>query len=94
MRRPGRTKRVLLAAAVLAATVGVGVYYGFRPPKRAAETPVQPLRLSELEGKSVRVPSLPSIQMHLIPRTQPTPLSPVTIWDGTNNESSRSPVSP
>ena len=92
MSRYGKSGRRWIAAAVLVLVVGVVVYYCVRPSKRADEERAHPLSLSDVEGNSIRIPSQPSIQMHLISRTQPTPLSPVTTWNGTNGDNATTPV--
>lgn len=83
-----------LLAAILALAVGGGVFSWLRLVKKAEPEDAPPLRLSDVEGQTVPIPSLPSIQMHLIPRTQPTPLSPVTSWKAANRDRPTTPVKP
>lgn len=80
MRTYGRKDSRWLAASVLALAAGIGILSWLRLANKAEPQHAPPLSLSDVEGQSVPIPSLPSLQMHLIPRTQPTPLSPVPNW--------------
>jgi hypothetical protein len=76
-------RRRWIVAVALAAAMGAGAAFWIRS-ERGTEKQAKILHLSDVEGKAVRFPSLPSVQMHLIPRTQPTPLSPAPPSNGTD----------
>ncbi len=84
-RRAIAVMAVFLSALVFASYRWVGSFQRDR-----ADVPI--LHPSDLEGKGVDIPSLPSIQMHLIPRTQATPLSPVLEWKAPSSESMPRPA--
>ncbi len=75
MRRQGRTWRRMLMTMIVVSGVSWAVHTFFRPGARDLARS-RPAASSTPETEDLSMPPAEPVQVHLIPRTQPTPLSP------------------